>query len=175
VLGATLVGSLRREGNPQADIAAKITETASQTARHAKLIARELYPAEFEATGIVSAVTQLVNSKRLPHGPELTVEIQDGFFIHSSEKAIQLFRILQEAFNNALKHSLATRIKVSMSMNHEVIEIEVADNGTGIPRTEVPSQGMGLKILKYRANVINGKLRIKSDENGTVVSCRVAR
>lgn len=175
VLGATLVGSLTREGNPQAKLAARITETASQTARHAKQIARELYPAEFEATGIVSAVTQLVNSKRSDTGPELTLAIQDGLFIHGSEKAIQLFRILQEAFNNALKHSGATRIKVSMAMNHEVIEIEVADNGTGIARTDGPSQGMGLKILKYRANVINGKLRIKTDENGTVVSCRVAR
>lgn len=175
VLGATLEGSLRREQHPQAQLASVITSTASQTAKHAKQIARELYPAEFEENGIISAVTQLANSKRSPLGPEIVLDIQEGFFIHSPEKALQLFRIVQEAFNNAVKHSRGTRIKVGLYMNHEVIDVEVSDNGSGMGSGERAHNGMGLKILKYRANVINGKLRIKSDENGTIVTCRVAR
>lgn len=182
VLGATLVGSLRRiepQQVPLIELAAKITGTASQTAKHAKQIARELYPAEFESNGIISALTQLVNAKRAEGGPEIELDIQDGFFIHSSEKALQLYRIIQEAFSNAIKHSQGTRIKIGLYMSHEMIDIEVSDNGRGMPsrtaKTETRAAGMGLKILKYRANVINGKLKIKSDEHGTIVTCRVAR
>ncbi len=175
VLGATLAASLRREGHAQADLAARITETASQTAQHAKLIARELYPADFASNGIVSAITHLVNARRASSAAEIDLEIQEGFFVHESEKSIQLYRIAQEAFANALRHAKAKRVKIGLYMNREMIDVVVEDDGRGMPPEAEAGNGMGLKILKYRANVIGATLRIQSNENGTVVTCRVAR
>jgi signal transduction histidine kinase len=76
-------------------------------------------------------------------------------------------------------------------MNREVIEVVVSDNGSGFKtRPSVPKSrgdrsssvsgssapsGMGLKIMKYRANVIGGSIGITSNERGTVVRCRVSR
>jgi len=175
VLAATLEGSLKRSGHVGTPLAAQIATTASQTALHAKQIARELYPTEFEENGIISAVTQLVESKRERLGPLIDLEIQNGFFIRSPEKALQLYRIIQEALNNAIRHSHGDHIRVGLYMDHGMVTVEVTDNGKGMDTAGKSECGMGLMILKYRANVIDGKLRIKSDDTGTVVSCRVAR
>lgn len=191
LLGEMLYSTLRREGHPQAELATTITETASETAKHAKQIARELYPAEFASNGILSAVRQLVSSRQGIAGARIRLEIQEGFFVHNSEKALQLYRIIQEALGNALRHSGASEIRVTLSMNREVIEVVVSDNGSGFKtRPSVPKSrgdrcssvsgssapsGMGLKIMKYRANVIGGSIGITSNERGTVVRCRVSR
>jgi signal transduction histidine kinase len=55
------------------------------------------------------------------------------------------------------------------------VSVEVEDDGVGIGASSGEEGGMGLHILKYRASVIGGELRIRSTERGTAVSCRVAR
>ncbi len=179
VMAATLGGALRRTGVEGADMAGRISSAAGQTALHAKQIARELYPAELEANGIIGALTRLVESRRMEDGPELVLDIHRDFFVRSPEKALHLYRMVQEALNNAIRHSQATRITVGLYIDREMVTAEVSDNGRGMAEDQgedVGAEGgMGLRILKYRANVIGGRLKIKSDQNGTLISCRVAR
>jgi DNA-binding LacI/PurR family transcriptional regulator/signal transduction histidine kinase len=177
IMAAVLEGRLVRAGlKAESEEAAAIARRAGETAAKAKDMARGLYPVELEAKGIVPAIENLVSVARKGHRATIRLEVTRGFYVRDSQKALHLFRIVQEALNNALKHSNASEIRVGLYMDRENITVEVADNGVGLPLGGAQEEGgMGLQIMKYRASVIGAELRIRSKETGTTVACRVAR
>ncbi len=176
IMAAVLEGKLRRAGMDEAaGDAEALARAAGETAARAKGIARGLYPAELEANGIVSAVERLVLSARERNPVTVALEVTEGFAVRDSEKALQLYRIVQEALSNSLRHSRAREIRVGLYMDRETVTVEVGDDGIGMPAGEREENGMGLHILRYRASVIGGELRIRSKDRGTTVTCRVAR
>src|SRR5262249_39852934 len=91
---------------------------------------------------------------------------QDGF------AATQLFRIAQEAVNNALKHARARNIRIGLVPDGRHATLEVTDDGIGIREPAATNSGIGLRIMRYRADLINAALTIqKGDKGGTKVSC----
>jgi DNA-binding LacI/PurR family transcriptional regulator/signal transduction histidine kinase len=181
LMAAVLEGGLRRSGLPEAetaaDAAAAISRAAGRTAAQAKGIARGLYPAELEAKGLVEAVADLVRAASGRSAAKIELEVTPGFQVKDSERALQLYRIIQEALSNALAHAEAGRIAVALRMDREAVLVEVADDGRGLPAAaQRRSGGMGLRIMKYRASVIGGEFRVRSSTaGGSAVSCRVAR
>lgn len=179
LMAAILEGSLRRLDGPGAEAAAKsaaaIATAASRTASQAKGIARGLYPAELEAKGLVAAVGELVRAAQERSSSTITLEVDPGFRVKNSEKALQLYRIVQEALNNAVAHAKASLIQVALRIDREAVEVSVTDNGVGFNPLLVQANGLGLRILKYRSSVIGGELKISSQEPGCSISCRVAR
>ena len=151
----------------------EIVKASGKAAELAKNIARGLYPAELEARGIVKAVENLVISASKRSDASITLDVTPGFSVHDSEKALQLFRIIQEALSNAVVHSGARTIIVGLHRDEHSVSVEVVDNGHGIPAEARNGSGMGLNIMKYRASVITGELRIHTNSEGTTISCRV--
>ena len=87
-----------------------------------------------------------------------------------------LFRIAQEAVNNALKHAQARHIVIRFSATAAQIELTVTDDGQGIPAELNDTAGMGLHIMAYRARDLGGILEIRpGTRGGTVVSCCIPR
>ena len=89
------------------------------------------------------------------------------------ERALNLLRILQEAFTNALKHSNANRISLcaysELDANSlSLIKIKIDDNGDGFSSNSIG--GNGLKNMKYRAKKIKAELSIKSNNKGTCIT-----
>ncbi len=177
LMAAILEGNLRRIQDETvqqyATAASAIATVASKTATKAKSIARGLYLAELEAKGLVEAVTELVKSVQERSTAMIHLEVTPGFSIKDSDKALQLYRIIQEALNNAIAHAHAQQITVALKMDRESIQVVVTDDGTGIITKN--SNGMGLRIIKYRASVVGGELKIQSGEGATTLSCRVMR
>ncbi|MGI9518188.1 MAG: PAS domain-containing protein [Pirellulaceae bacterium] len=94
------------------------------------------------------------------------------------QTAIHLFRIAQEATNNALKHSGADLVLIELREDGEQLVLEVHDNGDGMQQTSrpnavgLPRSGMGLRIMNYRAELIAGKLEFGANHpRGTSVRC----
>jgi signal transduction histidine kinase len=88
--------------------------------------------------------------------------------------AIHLYRIAQEAVSNAIKHGQARRIEIGLAVKDGSVTLAVKDNGTGIPRKLPKRKGMGLRIMRYRAEVIGGALMVEPDPGGgTRVVCIV--
>lgn len=177
MLSATLQSSLEKtELQMERDLAKKISESALKSAFTAKQIARDLYPSDLEENGIIVAVTQLVSSKTNPKGIVIHLDVQPGFVVNGKEKAFHLYRIIQEALNNALTHANAKTIAVGLYHDHGMVTVQIKDDGNGFElRKGKAVSGMGLKILTYRANLIGGRLRIQSNTEGTTVTCRVAQ
>ncbi len=88
------------------------------------------------------------------------------------EAATHLYRIAQEAINNALKHSGAQNIDLRYGRDRDRLILEVLDDGVGIPPEESRGEGMGLRSMHYRARMLRGRLRVAlGTHGGTRVFC----
>jgi signal transduction histidine kinase len=91
----------------------------------------------------------------------------------SSSKATEVFRIIQEAVNNAIKHSESEKIEIYIDKFVEMLSIKIIDFGKGFDQKGV-ADGFGLKNIKYRADELDAKCSIKSTiGEGTTVSLQI--
>ncbi len=88
--------------------------------------------------------------------------------------ATHLYRIAQEATGNAIKHAQAKSIVVSLKQSDGELTLTIKDNGRGFSRGSIAIEGMGLRIMEYRADMIGAMLRVDSTVGkGTTVACRL--
>jgi len=180
MLASVLHGCLSG-GDPSAVAAIEqISELLADSITRAKQIARGLYPSGLEERGIVAAVEDLVDTARRTHHVHIDFHATPDFRLPGTHEALQVYRIVQEALGNALKHSSSERIEVRLyreeapgngSRSHRLVA-EVTDFGTGMP-CQLPECGMGLRIMRYRAESAGAELRIDQLEPGTRVTCRL--
>jgi len=140
----------------------RLGETAQQALRDMRLLIHQLRPSALESEGLVGALQQRLNAvegragvdaRLLVEGTvELPVPLEEG-----------LYRIAEEALNNALKHAAATSVKVWLRVDGDSVELEVADNGRGFDPGAVSDKGgMGLLNMRQRAEHLGGSLTILS-------------
>ena len=87
---------------------------------------------------------------------------------------IMLFRTIQEAINNVVKHAEATEVILSLKEESKVISLDISDNGKGFDIDEVKNQSLGLKALKSTVGSVNGVLEIDSAPGkGTLLKIRI--
>jgi signal transduction histidine kinase len=88
--------------------------------------------------------------------------------------ALNLYRIAQEAANNALKHARASEIVIKLRKDADSLVLCVSDDGIGMRSQKRKKKTMGIHMMRYRADVCGGKLEIESQRGrGTAVTCRV--
>jgi signal transduction histidine kinase len=96
--------------------------------------------------------------------------------VEDNHTATHLYRIAMEAVTNALKHSRAKNITISLEGDEKSIALHIRDDGVGLPREPTETRGMGLKIMRYRAGLINAGLTVGPAElGGTLVSCTIPK
>lgn len=103
----------------------------------------------------------------------MTIEIKNEIktdFVLTSTQMLNLYRIIQEAIQNAIKHSGASLIKINFLTNDHNIGFIVADNGRGFNFNK-NQLGNGLVNMKKRCTDIGGELLIESDDKGTTIKC----
>lgn len=139
----------------------------------ARQLARGLYPVKLEGDSLTSALRELAADISARTKINCQVESSQPVSLRDHVLATQLYRIAQEAANNALKHGQAQRICIRVRASENKVELSVTDDGIGIEPVE-DSTGMGLHIMKYRARTIGGALEIsRNPRGGTTVSCCV--
>jgi signal transduction histidine kinase len=103
-------------------------------------------------------------------------ECRSPVLIHRHTAANHLYRIAQEAVNNAIKHGKPTRIRIKLTGTPQRIILGVRDNGVGISRRTKLGRGMGLHVMQHRADAISGSLLVQRlPDGGTEVVCTVSR
>jgi signal transduction histidine kinase len=96
--------------------------------------------------------------------------------VRDDNTAIQLYRIVQEAVNNAVKHGQSQQITLALISDHNRIRLEVSDDGVGVGPDVDKALGSGLRIMRYRAGVIGGRFDIRQRTGGgTLVACVLPR
>ena len=143
---------------------------------HTRKLARGLSPVELELNGFVSALHELAaNAEKLFH-IECRFEPATTVLIRDHVAATHLYRIVQEAINNAVKNGKAGRVGIFLNSNGDKIILSINDDGVGFSPDTARSGGMGMHIMKYRAGVVGATLNVRSGIGaGTTVTCAFDR
>lgn len=167
-------GSLDPVSPSSAKRAREIAEMVRNAITHTRELAQGLSPAELNSGGLSGALEELAERTRRMFGIDCVVTSRTRFQFQNQELNIHLYRIAQEAVTNALKHGRARRIEIGLARNKRKLALAVKDNGRGMVPNANPGKGMGLRIMQYRAGVIDGTLVFQQNpEGGVTVICTV--
>jgi signal transduction histidine kinase len=160
---------------PQAETASQLSKELATALSQARNLAHELYAVPPHPEGLVQALENLAERVATERGIECAFAGQSSVLVHNQSVASHLYRIAQEAVQNALKHSRATRIDVGLTRRDNSVEMRVSDNGIGFP-TQHNSHGLGLHTMEQRARLIGGRLIVQTIPNGGVeIICSVPK
>jgi signal transduction histidine kinase len=168
----SLEETLRAEDKPQAAIAQKICVLLDEAITESRRVCRGLYPIRLKTQGLLPALEELASTTSTRYHVECVCEANGESAFCGVTTATHLYRIAQEAVNNALKHSGARKIAIELTRSQNGVVLNIRDDGKGLDFTR-PSNGMGLHIMEYRARLIGGSLGVQSDSTGTRISCLV--
>lgn len=153
------------------ELSEQIDETLSRTRQYA----HDSYPVELNTLGLNQAMDNLCHSYQKQTGYELIYTWHAPDPVDISQNAqIALFRILQEALHNIIKHAKATKVRVLISTKgwegSEKLVVRIEDNGQGLTASQnkkrKESPGLGLRSMQYRADQIGAQFSITSPETG---------
>jgi PAS domain S-box-containing protein len=161
-----------RKSKPDAsrvgEIAKQVREAISQT----RLLARGLSPVVLESEGLMSALQELADYTERMFRVECKFICPQPVLVHDHTTATHLYRIAQEAVSNAVRHGKARHLTIVLVRNSERINLEIKDDGVGIPQEWRKAKGMGLRIMQYRAAMVGGTLTVQQrSEGGSLVAC----
>lgn len=175
-LAKGLAKKLTEEDNPQTAIAQTIADSVQKALREVRTAVQGLVPVEVDAAGFMAALEQLASDTSTRCGIDCRVEADEKVTIEDNVVATHLFRIVQEAINNAVKHAQPRQILVRPEVSDGTLRVTVQDDGVGIVHG-TPSRngsGMGMRIMQYRAGVIDATLEVRRQEgHGTAVVCQI--
>ena len=154
------------------DIASLLQDAAMRT----RDLARGLSPVDRDEGGLESALEELASTTSKLAGISCTIICPETVAITDNLQKIHLFRIAQEALSNALKHGRARSVVIALEVSDGTFSLRVSDDGVGFNPIPGEGKGMGLKIMRYRARMISGKLEIQPNSPfGTVVVCTIEK
>lgn len=163
--------NLKHESSAAANLS-KLLQDATMQARD---LAHELIPAHVAQVGLILALESLAESVSRLQGVKCVFESHGQRKNFTEEEGGHLYRIAQEAINNATRHGKAKNILISVHNDPNGTTLQILDNGIGISENAPSSQGMGLNIMRYRARQTGNELEIvRPNSGGTLVSCRPA-
>lgn len=152
----------------------RIGRIGQQALKEMRLLVYELRPEALEREGLIGALRRRLEAVERRSGIDARL-VADQLIDLPARIEQELYRIAQEALNNALKHAEATEIKVHLQMQTRRLRLEIADNGCGFDVSAVrDSGGMGLTSMRERTHNIGGQIMIASQtDEGTSVAVEV--
>jgi signal transduction histidine kinase len=167
LMSHVLEEELSELGLSQAEQAARIAEHVRGAISQTRMLARGLFPVQLEEEGLMAALQELAASIETVFKIKCSFECKEPFLVKDNNRAIHLYRIAQEAINNAVKHGKARRISIILKRTRGRRTLLIEDNGKGFS-PGATSSGMGLRIMKHRAAMVGAGLVIRPRKAGGV-------
>ena len=152
---------------------AELRELVVATLQDVRRLAVELRPSALDDFGLVPAIERLQDTLE-EHGTVVEIESGLGDERLAADTETALYRIVQEAFTNVLKHASASRVTVKLSRGDGTVTLVVHDDGTGFDPANVRDDSLGLVGMRERVALLGGRLNIDSSEGaGTMLRAEV--
>ena len=168
-----VVNDARQQNSSRSSPLERINESLRQVIENTRRMAQGLSPVDLEQGGLPTALRRLAENISSLYRLKCDFSCDPRFPVLHGAAALQLYRIAQEAANNALRHSRCDRLSIDLASGTETLVLTVDDNGIGIgigDQTDIA--GMGRSIMDYRAKALGGKVvHVSGPAGGTRVRC----
>lgn len=171
--GQVLSEKLQQKSLPEAADSEQLVGLIESGIDLARSLARGLAPVELDMLGLTATLRELARTTTIRARLHCTLEMPEEVLLDDSEAVVHLYRIAQEAVNNAVRHSGAERITISLQNTPRGVQMQVVDDGIGLPPGAGRKSGMGLHIMRHRADMIGAVCEVCALAHGTCVSVLV--
>jgi signal transduction histidine kinase len=168
-----LIGLTERNLQPDVpDALITANATLSDAINELRNLSKSLDPEWIGQFSFHNNLLQIID--RLNAGKAVTARYESNAqILLSSQSQIMLFRVVQEAIQNALRHAQATRIAVETNMQENMLHIKVSNNGKGFEVTG-SRQGMGISNMMHRTKLLGGTIDWKNETNDMVTTVYIS-
>jgi len=174
-LSNVLREKLAERNAPEAADATRIFGLVRDAIEQTRRVSRGLSPIRPEPDGLMIALRELAAQTTELFRLRCRFLCPKPVLIGDTILAGHLYRIAQEAVNNALKHAQARNVTIRLQRDRERVTLVVADDGKGITQLAPTRQGLGLRIMQYRAALVRGTTSVQPRRGkGTEVICSVS-
>ena len=153
-----------------------VGEVNAQVIQAVREMSRDLRPYQLDGLGLTKAIRGMVENIRESTRMPVDLEIDNMDKLFSQEYEINIFRVIQESLNNVIKHSNASRVRVTAFWSARVLKIQIEDDGCGFEfqRQMESKTGFGLNSLQERVWIMEGSFDCKTAPGaGTVLTFRI--
>lgn len=169
-----MLGLVKSDGEMNNDIISKCYDLAGECIQEIRQLSSSLVPNIDEDVNLNDAVNQII--KRLEAITELTFDVEIPIALTSQlsqQQQLTMYRIIQEQLNNVIKHAHAEKVVISLKKRNDDVILTISDNGVGFT-SEDATDGIGLKNIRSRCQVLNGDFNISSKpEKGCVAQATI--
>ena len=145
----------------------EVSQEIADLAADIQALSHDLHPAKLELLGLEKAAAGFCNELSNRHGVTIDVHFENIPTALPREVSLCLYRVLQEALQNVVKHSVSRHADVALNGQINSINLTVKDSGAGFdPREAMGGAGLGLTSMKERLKVVGGQLSIQSQRGG---------
>ncbi len=153
-------------GTDVSEATTRLRELVVATLQDVRRLAVELRPKALDDFGLVPALERLVETFQEQTGVQVIMEPQLGDERLPSEVETALYRIIQEALTNVVKHAQAARVSIVLSRRGDTVSAVFEDDGRGFVVDASREGGLGLMGMKERLSLLDGRLLVESSEGG---------
>ena len=176
MLSHALAEEVKSQAPGLASLAQRLNGELRETVTQARLISHSLAPVPLDGEGLMRGLAELATSTSRIPGVRCRFVCNPPVRIEDVTVATHLYRIAQEAVNNALKHGRATKIDITLAKNSGGMQLSVENNGPALAPAARANGGMGLNVMRYRAGMVGASLAIESGKRkGVRVACTLRR
>ena len=171
-LGLLATSLVNKASKPEHELATKLARGLQEAISQVRALSRGLMPVDIDAGGFTNALTNLITDVRSHCSINIILSISERIRVVDNSSAMHLYRIAQEAINNAIKHAAADHIEVSVGLVGKRGCLAIRDDGKGMGKPPQKPSGIGLRIMQHRCGLIDAEFEILSSPGqGTEVRC----
>lgn len=158
----------------EGETAQRIARELEETLRKVRALARGLVPVELDESGFLKAMEDLAVETEARFGIPVRFQCGEPLSFPDRGTRIQLFRIAQEAVQNAVQHGAPKHIVIELTDGSQRVTLSVRDDGKGFEVGEPSGHGLGLRIMRHRAQLIGAEFAVESTPgHGATVTCEM--
>ena len=169
-------GNQLAKDSPLREDLKEVREVAQNALEKVRSLSQALHPVMLEEAGLEPTLDWYLNTVQRQTGIELSYEKAGTQFTLDGDAAVHVYRVVQEALNNVIRHSGAKQAWVRLHYLPEKLELQIEDHGKGLAASEAEKSGIGLVAMRERSQLLGGSLELTTPaQGGTLVRLIIPR
>jgi signal transduction histidine kinase len=166
----SVVAQLRKENSTARTDVEDIISLVNGAIESTRAMARGLAPVGADRGGLIAGLQSMAvrGMERYGVRAHFNTSLREPLTLDDGA-ATHLYRIAQEAFTNAIRHGRVTQVTIDLATADGTLSLSVQDNGRGFDERNASNNGMGMKLMRYRAQMLGGDVSIANNKGGGVV------